>query len=193
MVGTCWRTLSVLGKHKGDLGMSEQQPGYAQQAPPQGYNQPGPPPKKKHTVRNIFFVLIGLFILMVGGCVALLGGAANEIDQAIQEEEANDKPRAVREGGAFTHDDFSAEAGWKVAKERFGGAANIKGLRVTNEADEARSALLTFRFYKGNEVLTEVECTSNQVQPGEASRLNCVSFDTRFPKGYDTIKVSDAF
>jgi hypothetical protein len=169
-----------------------EQPTYGQQAPPPGYYQPGPPPKKKHTARNIFLVLLGLFILMFAGCMALVGGAVNEVDKAIQEEAANDKPAAVAEGAAFTHDGYEAEGGWKVVNKRFAGTS-INGLSVTNTADEARSALLTFRFYEGNEVVGEVECSSNQMQSGEASSLDCVSFDSKPVKGYDTIKVSDLF
>lgn len=164
-----------------------QQPHPPQGHPPQGY---GPPPKKKHTVRNVLLVIIGLMILGLGGCLALVGGAANEIDKALQEEEANDRPTEITEGEAFTHDGFEAEEGWKVAKERFGGAT-IQGLRVTNTSEDARTALLTFRLYKGNENLAEIECSSNELQTGEVSRMNCVSMESRFPKGYDTIKVSD--
>ena len=53
---------------------------------PPGYYQQGPPPKKKHTVRNVVLVLLGLGILLFAGCIALIGGAANEIDKAIKEE-----------------------------------------------------------------------------------------------------------
>ncbi|HSE72804.1 MAG TPA: hypothetical protein VLA97_18705 [Nocardioidaceae bacterium] len=170
--------------------MSENQSAYTQQQPPPpGYYQQ-PPPKKKHTVRNVILVILGLMILAFAGCMALLGGVANEVDKAIKEEEANDKPVEVSEGEAFTHDGYEAEAGWKVVKERFGGAT-IKGLRVTNTSDGARTALLTFRFYSGNENLAEVECSSNEIQTGEASKLDCISMDSGFPKGYDTIKVSD--
>lgn len=169
--------------------MSENQPPPAQTAP-QGTHQQVSPPKKKHTVRNVILVILGLMILAFAGCLALVGGVANEVDKAIEEEQANDKPVEVAEGKAFTHDDFEAAAGWKVANEKFGGAT-IKGLRVTNNAGEARTAMLTFRFYKGNENLAEVECSSNELQTGEVSKMDCVSFDSKFPKGYDTIKVSD--
>lgn len=165
-----------------------QQPYPPQGYPPGGY-PPAPPPKKKHTVRNVLLILVLLAILIVGGCLALLVGSLNEVDKAINEEEKNDQPTAVREGSAFSHDDFEAEAGWKVTREF--GSATIEGLRVTNTRDEARTALLTFRFYKGNENLAEVECSSNQIQAGEISKLSCVSFDDGFPSGYTEIRVSD--
>jgi len=168
---------------------SQPQPTQGQQPPP-GYYQ-GPPPKKKHTLRNVLLILGLVFILFVGGCMALLGTAANEVDKAIQEEEANDKPKAVAEGKAFTHDDYEVAAGWRVVNEL--GSANIKGLRVTNVAGESRTALLTFRFYKGSENLAEIECSSNQVAADESSVLDCFSTSSNFPKGYNTIKVSDAF
>jgi len=166
-----------------------QQP-YPQQPPPGYYG--GPPPKKKHTVRNVLLVLLALMVLFVGGCIALIGGAANEIDKAIKEEEANDKPQVVTEGKAFTHDDFEVEGGWSVERDGMGGVT-IEGLRATNGADEERSALLSFRFYRGNENLAEVECSSNQLQPDEVSAMDCFSFDGEFPEDYDEIRVADSF
>ena len=133
-----------------------------------------------------------VFILFVGGCFALLGTALNEADKAIDEEEANDTPTEVAEGAAFEHDDFAVADGWSVTRDA-AGTATIRDLRVTNNEDEARNALLSFRFYKGNENLGEVECTSNELQAGESSRMDCVSFDEEFPTGYETIKVADSW
>lgn len=158
--------------------------------PPQGYPPPGyAPPKKRHTARNIVIVLVVLAILIVGGCLALLAGAVNEADKVLTEEEERDEPRTIAEGEAFTHDDFEVAAGWKVGREV--GGVTITGLRVTNTLDESRTALLTFRFYKGNENLAEVECSSNRLQAGEVSKMDCFSFDSGFPRGYSEIKVSD--
>lgn len=165
--------------------------------PPQGYQQPPPPPKKSHTLRNILLVVVLLFVLLVGGCFALLGGAANEvsksIDKSIAEEAANDKPKDVTEGKAFTHDDYAIDAGWKVGKAEFGNGVTITNARVTNNADEGRSAFLTFTFYNGKENLAEVSCTSNELQKGEASKLDCSSLSDEPATGYKTIKVADAF
>jgi hypothetical protein len=142
-----------------------------------------------------------LGILFIGGCIALIGGAANEVDKALNEdgsslseEEANDTPAVVKPGKGFTHDQFKAARGWRVAKEDFGNTPTIKNLRVTNVSEEGqRTALLTFRFYKGTEVLAEVECSTNEMQAGESSRMQCFSGSGQFPTGYKTIKVADAF
>lgn len=166
------------------------------QAPPPGYQQQ-PPPKKSHTLRNVLLVVLLLGVLFVGGCLALIGGAANEvsksIDKSIAEEAANDKPKDVTEGKAFTHDDYAVDAGWKVEKAEFGGGVTITNARVTNNAEEGRSAWLTFTFYNGKENLAEVSCTSNELQKGESSKLDCSSLSDEPATGYKTIKVADAF
>lgn len=48
------------------------------------------PQKKSHTGRNILIVVLvvaGVMVLGIGGCVALIGGAANEADKAIDKEQ----------------------------------------------------------------------------------------------------------
>lgn len=137
-------------------------------------------------------VLLGIVILgivFVGGCFAVVGFAANEVDKAIKAEEKNDVPSDVVVGKAFTHDDFAVKPGWKIAKEF--GSATIEGLKVTNRADTARSALFTFTFVRGGENLAEVECSSNDLQPGQSSKMDCISFDGEFPKNYKKVQVAD--
>lgn len=57
---------------------------YPQQPPPGQYGPP--PPKKKHTARNVVLVLLGLCVLGVGGCMALVVGAGNEVNKQANEE-----------------------------------------------------------------------------------------------------------
>ena len=167
------------------------QPPNQGQQPPQGYYQQGPPPKKKHTLRNVLLILALVFVLFIGGCLAITASFFNEVDKSIKKEQANDKPKVVAEGKAFTHDQYDVAAGWKVAKD-FGGVT-IKGMKATNTASESRSALLTFRFYKGTENLAEVVCSSNEIAKGESSVLDCISTSSKFPTGYEQIKVADTF
>ena len=128
--------------------------------------------------------------------MALLGGAANEVDKAIKKEQANDKPLEVSLGKAFTHDGYKVDGGWTLARD-FGNSPTIKGLHVTNtqksdSGSSGRTALLTFRFYKGSENLAEISCNGKELQQGESSTMDCFSTD-KFPAGYDTIKVADMF
>jgi hypothetical protein len=113
--------------------------------------------------------LVLLFVLLVGGCFALLGVGGNQVSKSV------DKSTVVTEGKGFTHDGFVVADGWKVGTDESG-----------------RTALLSFSFYDGKTNLAEVNCTSNELQAGETSKLDCGSTDD-FPTGYKTIKVADLF
>jgi hypothetical protein len=169
----------------------QQQPVYPQQ----------PPPQKSHVLRWVLLTVVLLFILFVGGCFALLSMAGNEvsksIDETIASEAANDKPMAVDEGAEFEHDGYRIAQGWKVAPEQFGGTT-IKGMTVTLDDDQGvsgggRSALLTFRLYDGTTVAAEITCSSNQMQEGETSKMDCFGSGSGKVAKWDTIKVADAF
>ena len=154
-----------------------------------------PPQKKKHTLRNVLLVFVLLMVLFVGGCFAILGLAADSVDKAVNDESKNDKPSTVAEGAAFDHDGYAVAKGWKVAPEQFGGAT-IKNMNVTLEDDQGvsgggRAAQFTFRLYNGAAVVTEIECSSNEMQEGESSKMDCFSLDSKKVGKYDTIKVAD--
>jgi hypothetical protein len=44
--------------------------------------------KKSHTVRNVLLGIVLLSILAVGGCIALLGSAANEVSKSMDAEQS---------------------------------------------------------------------------------------------------------
>lgn len=142
------------------------------------------------TIMKIALGVVLAMVLMIGGCMALLGGAANEIDKEIQKEEANDKPKPVAVGKAFTHDDYEVEAGWKVTRDALG-SADIEGLKVTNAKDQREVIQFTFTFVKGNEVLGKVECNGGELEPGQKKVMDCLSLDDDFPKGYTEVRVAD--
>lgn len=132
-----------------------------------------PQPKKKHTVRNVFLILVGLSIAAFAGCTALIGGALEEADDAVSAEEENDKPSRVVEGKAFEHDIWAVKPGWRVVNGPLGDAT-IKGLRVEHIGDEQDTAMLTFQAERGKKVLANIECTGNEVQPGQVVRMSCL-------------------
>lgn len=165
---------------------------------PQQPYQPNPYPQQPQKKSKVWWILGGIAlvgILACGGCFAVVGLAADEasksIDKSLDEEAENDRPTVIKEGAAFEHDKYKVDAGWKVGREF--GTVTITGMRVTNDSDEeARTALLDVAFYKGDEVLATVSCSSQELQGNESSRMDCVSGDP-FPRGYTEIKVSDAF
>lgn len=171
--------------------MTQQPP--QQPYPPQGYAPP--PQKKSHTLRNVLLVLAVLFVLVIGGCFALIGGVANEVDKAIKEDAnksgGTDNPMTIKEGEAFEVDGFKYAAGWTVNKDAIGGI-DIKGLKVTNERDDKDSALVEIKFWKGSEVLGLADCTTEPIGVDTTVTLNCFSGD-KLPKSYDKITINDSF
>lgn len=162
---------------------------------PENYEYPifvHQPPKKKHTLRNVVLILLGVGILAFAGCAALVGSAVDEVDDALEKEAKNDRPQPIEEGAAFTHDIWQAKAGWRI---KVGGPLDmveIKGLRVENVGGTADTALLTFTLDRGKNVLASMDCSSPEAQPDQVVRMSCIGDDV--PKGkWDTITVKDAF
>ena len=179
--------------------MSSQQPPPPQQPfgqqPPPGYYPPQEPPKKKHTLRNVLLVLVLLFVLLVGGCLALLGTAANEVDKAI-EEDANkaggtENALTITEGKAFEVDGFNYAASWSIKKDALG-YIDVKGLKVTNNRDSQDSAIVEIKFMRGSEVVALSDCSTEPIAVGQTTTLDCISTD-KLPKKYDKITINDSF
>lgn len=179
-------------------------PAAPQQVPPPpayGYAQPGygyAPPKPNHTVRNVLLVMAGVFILFFGGCVALVGLAANEVDNAIEDIEANDdvpggadNPLEIRPGQPFSVYGFDYQPGWSVAPDEFGDVG-IVGLKLENNRDEPDSVLADVKFIRNDEVLASLSCSSEQAAIGQIVSVRCSGVDP-VPADYDTITIQDSY
>lgn len=156
--------------------------------------QPAPAPKKSHTLRNVLLAITLLFVLFVGGCFALIGGVANEASKAI-EENANrpggdSNPLDITEGEAFEVAGFNYADGWKITS-RFG-TSEIKGLKVTNNRDDRDSAIVEVKAWRGQEVVAVIDCSTELIQPGTTTTLNCVGGD-KMPANYDRLTINDTF
>lgn len=164
-----------------------QQPQYAQPYAPQ-------PPKKSHTVRNVLLGIALLFVLVIGGCLALVGGGVNEVDKAIKEDAnkagGTDNALTIKEGEAFEVDGFKYAEGWSIGQE-FGLLA-VKGLKVTNERGDKDSALVEIKLWDGSEVLALSNCTSEPIAADTTTTIDCSSGD-KLPKGYDKVTINDMF
>lgn len=179
------------------------QPGASPNPPPPPYpdrGQPGaypypPPPKKSHTVRNVLLGIGLVMVLMIGGCIALIGGAANEIDKAITEGETESGSRAnpvtIRSGEAFEVRGFDYAAGWTLGTDGLGDLV-VKKLKVTNNRDDSDSAFIEIKLWRGSEVLASVDCSTDPIEVGTTVSLSCTSIDAK-PKSYDKITVNDSF
>jgi len=161
------------------------QPGY----PP----APQPPVKKKHTVRNVLLILALLFVLFVGGCMVLLGGAANEIDKAIKESEKNSAPRAVAEGAEFTIGKYTVHKGWSIGNDGLGGY-EAKNVVVENTSKEDDTVFFTMKVLKGKKVLGSIDCNTDEIAPGQQQDASCLSTSAgKFQTGWTKITVQSTF
>ena len=164
---------------------------HQQAAPPQAA-------KKKHTFRNIMLGLIAVSVLFIGGCLALVGGAVNEVGNSIEDAEAKDQepggpdnPLTIVEGESFTVSGFDYSAGWKITDDGLG-SIDIQGLKVTNNRNDKDSALVEIKFMNGTEVLALTDCTTEPVAVGQTTTLSCISADD-LPKSYDRVTINDTF
>jgi hypothetical protein len=156
------------------------------------------PVKQSHTARNILIVLGVLFILGVGGCLAVVGLAGNAVNDAIEEAEADDakpggpdNPLTIVEGQAFEVDGFSYAAGWSVGKDSIDDV-DVQGLKVTNNRDKKDSALVEIKFWNGSEVLALADCTTEPIAQNTTTAVSCFSAD-KLPAAYDKITINDTF
>lgn len=161
----------------------------------QGTWAPVKPPQKKHTVRNVILAILALGVLGMGGCMALVAGAANEVGKSI-EQDANkpggtDNPMTITEGKSFRVDGFEYAAGWKLAKDGLGDM-DVKGLKVTNSRDSKDSALVEIKVWRGTEVLALADCSTEPIVVGTTVSLSCLSADA-LPQKFDKITINDTF
>jgi hypothetical protein len=139
-------------------------------------------------VKTIVGFVLGVASIVIFYAVTAATVAA--VDSAVKDEAANDKPVAVAEGAAFEHDGFAVAKGWDVTTDELG-SPTITGLQVTNNDDTSRSAQLTFTLVKGTENLAEIEASSNELEPGQSSKMDAFSTDNQMPKKWDEIRVAD--
>jgi len=150
-----------------------------QQPYPGGPTQFGPPPKKKQTVRNVILALLIVGVLAIGGCMALLVGAGNEVNKSTKEDTDRSAPRDVKPGTAFDIGKHQTMAGWTVKNEA--GMFNVVG-KVKNISDATSSSFIHFKFLTATgEVLGNVQCNSGDLEPGQVQALNCIP-DGKFGK-----------
>lgn len=167
-------------------------------SPQQYQGSQNPPPKKGGPLKWILIVGFALLLCCGGGfvaCSAGVVGAADEANKAIEsassEEGGTANAKTITEGKAFEVRDFSYAKGWKVKDDGLGGVT-VSGLKVTNNRSDTDGAIVEIKFMKGDEILASVDCTSDQLQPGQTATLSCIG-SSDMPEGYDRITINDTF
>jgi hypothetical protein len=181
-------------------------------------NPPAPPVKQQSWFMRHKILTGILGLVVVGGLAGALGGGGDTPSTALTDpmttsssaapaaatpQAAAEQPKVdpddvgnetnpvtIVEGKAFDVREFAYAAGWKVTSNDFG--MEVKNLKVTNNRDDRDGAIVEIKFMKGSEVLASIDCTSDQIIPGQTVTLSCFSGDKK-PKGFDRITINDTF
>jgi hypothetical protein len=168
------------------------QPTYGQ---PQQYG--GQPVKQSHTGRNILIVFGVLFLLFVGGCIAVVAVVGDKVNDAVNDDTLGgpNNPLTITEGKAFEVNGFEYADGWSIAPDATNTTITVSDLKVTNNRGKADRLFAEIKLLSGNEVVATVNCDSggiDKIAEGVTITVNCYSSDS-MPASYDKLTIQDAF
>jgi hypothetical protein len=215
--GTAWSdNFRPLGSEQAQQGMFQptQAPAYGQ--PPYGtpsygqpaygqpqYGTPQPyavqPVKEGHTARNILIVFGVLFLLLVGGCIAVVAVVGNKVNDAINDDSVGgpNNPLTITEGKAFEVRGFQYADGWTITPAPVSQTWSIDNLKVTNERGKADrlDIKISLLSTSNNEVLSTAFCSYGdgfeKIPEHTTVTVDCTATDP-LPEAYDKVTVQDA-
>ena len=174
------------------------QPGWSQPT----YGQPQPyatqPVQKSHTARNILIVFGVLFLVFVGGCIAVVAVVGNKVNNAVNDDSLGgpNNPLTITEGKAFSVNGFDYADGWTITNEPVSGTWHIDGLKVTNHRGKPDRLLIEIKLLNAGEVMATSTCVAGQgidkIAKDTTVTVECPSGDA-LPATYDKITIQDAF
>ncbi len=170
-----------------------QQPTYGQ---PQTY-MPMQPVQKSHTGRNILIVFAVLFMVVVGGCIAVVAVVSNEVNDAVNDDSLGgpNNPLTITEGQPFEVNGFEYAEGWDIADASISGLFEIDNLKVTNNRGKADRLLVEINLLNDDEVVATTTCVAGdgitKIQEDTTVTVECSSGDS-LPAAYNEITINDA-
>lgn len=199
--GTAWSdNFRPLGSEQATF-QPVQQPAYGQ--PPYGqpaYGTPQPyavqPVKESHTARNILIVFAVLFVLFVGGCIAVVAVVANKANDVINDDSPGgpNNPLTITEGKGFDVRGFQYADGWSISTEPVSRTWTIEGLKVTNERGKADRLDVKINLLQANEVMATAFCVAGdgfqKIPEHTTVTLDCTASDP-LPEAYDKVTIQD--
>jgi hypothetical protein len=169
------------------------QPAYGQ---PQPYvAPPTQPAQKSHLARNLLIAFGVLFLLFVGGCVAIVAVVGNKANDVINDDTVGgpNNPLTITEGQAFEVNGFEYGEGWDIADAPASGLLEIENLKVTNHRGKADRLFTTISLLNGSEVVATTTCTAQdgeKIPKDTTVTVDCSSGDP-LPAAYDKITIND--
>jgi uncharacterized protein DUF2510 len=172
------------------------QPGWAQPT----YAQPQPyltqPVKQSHTARNILIIFAVLFLLFVGGCIAVVAVVGNKVNDAVNDDSLGgpNNPMTIIEGQAFSVKGFKYAEGWSITEEPVSQTWHVDGLKVTNDRGKADRLDVEIKLLNQGEILATAFCTAgdalDKIPRDTTVTVVCQSSDP-LPDAYDKITIQD--
>jgi hypothetical protein len=179
-----------------------QQPQYAQPqygTPQYGTPQtylPQQPVKQSHTARNILIVFGVLFLVFVGGCIAVVAVVGNKVNDAVNDDSVGgpNNPLTITEGQAFEVRGFKYADGWTITPQPVSQTWSVDGLKVTNERGKSDRLDVEIKLLNANEVMATAFCVAGdgfeKVPEHTTVTVDCTSSDP-IPTAYDKITIQD--
>src|SRR3954454_747859 len=179
-----------------------QQPQYAQPqygTPQYGTPQtylPQQPVKQSHTARNILIVFGVLFLVFVGGCIAVVAVVGNKVNDAVNDDSVGgpNNPLTITEGQAFEVRGFKYADGWTITPQPVSQTWSVDGLKVTNERGKSDRLDVEIKLLNANEVMATAFCVAGdgfeKIPEHTTVTLQCTSSDP-IPTTYDKITIQD--
>lgn len=128
------------------------------------------------TVMKIALGVVLAFVLLIGGCMALIGGAANEIDKSIKEDTA----------AAMSDVKLTDCGGYDVLD---GPKAKVQ---IKNSGDAVQDYYVEVTFYdKDENTLGTGNASIENLKPGKTWKGDVTSLDQVKPHVDFTCKVTD--
>jgi hypothetical protein len=168
------------------------QPAQPAYGTPQTY-YPVEPPKQSHTARNVLIIIGVLFLLFVGGCVAVGALLVDKANDVVNDDTVGgpNNPLTIEPGEGFEVDGFEYADGWSIGPDTNGLVA-VQGLKLTNNRGKADRANVDIKVLLDNEVLATANCYHgvDKISEGTTVTLECTSSDA-MPDDYDEVTIND--
>jgi hypothetical protein len=173
------------------------QPQYTQPqyGTPQTY-LPQQPVKQSHTARNILIVFGVLFLVFVGGCIAVVAVVGHKVNDAINDDSVGgpNNPLTITEGKAFEIRGFKYADGWAITPEPVSQTWGVDNLKVTNERGKSDRLDVEIKLLNASEVMATAFCVAGdgfgKIPEHTTVTLQCTSSDP-IPTTYDKITIQD--
>ena len=139
-------------------------------------------------MKVILGVVIG-GVLLIGGCMAIVGGAANEVAKEMDKSSEASSGKQSSDGSSNAKsNDPSVVGNWKIENmkqikfaEEYGMFATVS-LKVRNVSDDADTPWLAIRLTdKKGDLVAEFDCIGDEYEPGQGGTVRCSSLDDYAP------------